>query len=1108
MKIKLTLMCLLFLFTGTVFAQNLTIRGNIVDEANLPLTGATVKVKGTQKLVVADLKGDFTLPDVPANATLVVSFIGYKTKEEVINGRTQINVQLLPDATVLEGAVVTGMSTVDKRLFTGAADRLDAVDVKLGGIIEISRALEGRSAGVSVQNVSGTFGAAPKIRVRGATSIYGSSKPLWVVDGVIMEDVIDIDSDALSSGDAETLISSAIAGLNSDDIESFQILKDGSATSIYGARAMAGVIVVTTKKGKAGVSSISYNGEYTVRLVPTYSEFNIMNSQEQMGVYQEMEQKGWLNFSSVYRNRDSGVYGRMYQLMNTINPATGGFVLMNTPEEKNAYLRLAEMRNTDWFNELFQLNLMHNHSVSMSGGSDKTTYYTSLSALMDPGWYKGSNVSRYTGSLNATYNIRENLSLNFITNLSSREQTAPGSLDQSVDAVYGEVKRDFDINPYSYALNTSRTMSPSEIYRRNYADFNILNELENNYMDVRVTDLKFQTELKWKILPELSVSALGAYKTSASTIEHHIKDDSNQAMAYRAMPDATIRNRNSYLYKDPDVPYALPISVLPDGGIYNRTDNSMKGYDFRASLSWNKVFNSVHITNFYGGMEVNSIEKGRTRFTGWGRQYAMGDVSNYAYEVFKQGSEQGIDYFTVKDTRERNAAFFANATYSYMAKYTLNGTVRYEGSNRLGRSSKSRWLPTWNIAGSYNVHEEEFFAHLRPALSHLSLRASYSLTGDRGPGSVSNSRQVLLPRVAWKPWGDTRESSLYISQIENSELTFEKKHELNIGADIGFVGNRINLVADVYWRNNYDLIGRITTQGVGGVADKMANVAEMKSHGIEFTLTTKNLEKKNIRWATNVIFGYVKTEITKLEQQSRVIDLVSGYGFGKEGYSHRALFSVPFVGLSEDGFPILMNENGVETSNTNYVYFQERVKVDYLKYEGPSEPTITGGLGNIFTYKSLRLNVFVTYSFGNKLRLDPVFKSSYSDLTSMPREYSNRWVVPGDEATTNVPVIVAYRQTQGTQRLTYHYNAYNYSDVRVADGSFVRLKEVSLSYDLPARWANAIGMKNLSAKVQGTNLALLYADSKLNGQDPEFFRSGGVSAPVPKQITFTLRFGL
>lgn len=259
-----------------------------------------------------------------------------------------IKVMMKSDSEVLQEVVVTGMQKMDKRLFTGATKQLNADNVKLDGLPDISRGLEGRAAGVSVQNVSGTFGTAPKIRVRGATSIYGSSKPLWVVDGVILEDVIDVGPDDLSSGDAETLISSAIAGLNSDDIESFQILKDGSATSIYGARAMAGVIVVTTKKGRAGVSKISYTGEFTTRAIPSYKEFNIMNSQEQMGIYKEMEQKGWLNSADLFRTRDTGVYGRMYRLIDEYNNSNGQRGLLNTTEARNAYLREAEMRNTDW----------------------------------------------------------------------------------------------------------------------------------------------------------------------------------------------------------------------------------------------------------------------------------------------------------------------------------------------------------------------------------------------------------------------------------------------------------------------------------------------------------------------------------------------------------------------------------------------------------------------------------------------------------------------------------------------------------------------------------------------------------------------------------------
>ena len=428
---------------------------------------------------------------------------------------------------------------------------------------------------MSVQNVSGTFGTAPKIRVRGATSIYGSSKPLWVVDGVIMEDVTSVDADQLSSGDAKTLISSAIAGLNSDDIESFQILKDGSATSIYGARAMSGVIVVTTKKGHAGQNHISYTGEYTMRLKPSYSQFNIMNSQEQMGIYKELYNDGWLSFSGMLNASSSGVYGKMYQLMNTYDPATGKFALANTDDAMRAYLKEAEYRNTNWFDELFNTNVSRNHSISMSTGTDKAQYYVSFSYMSDPGWTLQSSVKRYTANVNANYNLSKKLSLNMIANASYRKQKAPGTTNQSVNAVTGAVSRDFDINPYSYAINTSRALDPNTYYTRNYAPFNIKNELANNYMDLDVTDIKYQAQLTYKPITQLQFQGLVDYKFAQTVDVTKVTEHSNMAESYRAMDNATIRDRNPWLYTDPDVPNSLPITVLPNGGFYSEQKYKM-----------------------------------------------------------------------------------------------------------------------------------------------------------------------------------------------------------------------------------------------------------------------------------------------------------------------------------------------------------------------------------------------------------------------------------------------------------------------------------------------------------------------------------------------------
>lgn len=1104
-KLMLLLVCLT-VGVGLATAQNRRVTGHVTSEEDgQPVIGASILVKGTTMGTITDVDGNFTLSNVPQTAKIIqVSYIGMQTLEVGI--KSTMNIQLKVDAQVIDEVVVTGMQRMDKRLFTGATSKLAADDVKLDGLPEISRALEGRAAGVSVQNVSGTFGTAPKIRVRGATSIYGSSKPLWVVDGVIMEDVTEVSADDLSSGDAVTLISSAISGINADDIESFQILKDGSATSIYGARAMAGVIVVTTKKGKAGSNKISYTGEYTMRLKPSYSNFNIMNSQEQMGVYKEMENAGYLSLAKTYRASDSGVYGKMYHLINTYDPETSQYALANTPEARNAYLREAEYRNTDWFDELFSNSISQNHAISMSSGTEKASYYTSLSFMTDPGWTKQSSVDRYTANVNALYNIFSNVSLNLISNASYRKQKAPGTLGQAIDAVNGEVKRDFDINPYSYALNTSRTLDPNEYYVRNYAPFNIINELNNNYIDINLTDIRFQGELKWKILKKLEASALGAYKYSSSVQSHRIKDYSNQAWAYRAMDDATMRDANPWLYTDPDNANSLPLTVLPVGGFYKETKYSMNSYDFRGTLSYNDVFKEDHILNLFGGMELNAVNRQKTWFNGVGMQYEMGMLPAYEYLFFKQGSEENAQYYTVDETRMRQAAFFGTGTYSYKGKYTINGTVRYEGSNKLGKSRSARWLPTWNVSGAWNAHEEKFFESMKKVVSNLTLKASYSLTADRGPASVTNSLVVIQSYNPWRPFTNVKESGLQIDDLENSELTYEKKHELNIGVDLGLFNNRINLSADWYKRDNYDLIGLINTMGVGGQITKYANVASMKSHGIEFTLSTRNIVTKDFKWNTDFIFSNTKTEVTDLEANTRVLDLISGTGFAMVGYPVRSLFSIDFKGLDENGLPTFVNEDGNVTVSD--IDFQEREKKDHLIYEGPTDPTVTGSLGNIFSYKNFKLNVFVTYSFGNVIRLDPVFRNEYTDLNAMPKEFKNRWTVTGDEKYTNVPVIADLRQNEQNDELEKAYNAYNYSTARIAKGDFIRMKEISLAYDFPKNWIKPFKVNDLSLKLQATNLFLIYSDDKLNGQDPEFFNTGGVAAPVPKQFTLTLRLGL
>lgn len=1110
----------LFLSIGIAFAQN-KITGTVFEDNGDPCIGATVMIQGTKQGTKTDMDGQFTIM-VPAGKKLVISYVGMVTK--TVTPKDGMKVTLETDARVVDEVVVTGVVKQDKRLFTGSATKIDADKAKLSGMADVSRSLEGRAAGVQVTNVSGTFGTAPKIRVRGATSIYGNSKPLWVVDGVIYEDNVDVSADELASGDAKTLISSAVAGLNSDDIESFTILKDGSATSIYGARAMAGVIVITTKKGTKGRASINYTGEFTTRLKPSYRDYNIMNSQEMMGVYKEMADKGWLQLENLANAQNSGVYGYMFQQLRKYDPITGQYGLQNTEAARNRYLQSAEFRNTDWFDLLFSNAISQNHSVSIATGSDKSQSYFSMSLMDDPGQYVNrGGVKRYTLNANTSYDLLKNLTVRLAAQGSYRDQEAPGSLNRTTDVVTGEVKRDFDINPFSFAMNTSRCLDPNINYTRFYSPFNIFNELENNYNEINVSELMFRAELEYKPIQteknSLTLAGLISTRMSNTKCVHNVKDYSNQANAYRAGVDATddnstIRDSNPLLYTDPDNEKALPESVLPVGGIKYEDSNVTRSNFYRVTAQFRSDINENNTVNLLAGSELSTRRITSTSWTGWGYQYENGGLTYTPYLWLKQMNEENTEYFGEYFSQYNSLAYYGQIDYSLMKRYTINATMRYEGSNRLGKATSSRWLPTWNVGLKYDLGSEPFMQRAASWLSMVMLRGSRSLTAAPGPSSVTNATTIYMTQNKWRPTTASAESEIYIDQIANTELTYEKKYEWNIGIDLGFLANRITVTADAFWRDNFDEIGLVFTQGAGGVNRKWANVADMEAHGIEFSLHTENIHSSVFSWSTDFIYSHVTNKITRLNTGDRAVDLVTGAGYGVEGYPVNPLFSYRYAGLNSEGLPMVYNEDGEKT--VGGVNFQETEKLtDFLVYEGPTDPTWYGSFGNNFQYNfakagKLNFEVFITYSGGNRVRLDPVFSYAYSDLSSLPKEFKNRWMIPGDEAVTNIPTIASLNQRDryGSTALSTAYNAYNYSTARSAKGDFVRLKEVALTYTLPMELvAKTRFLTSASLKLAATNIALLYADKNLNGQDPEFINSGGVASPISKQITATLRLG-
>lgn len=1101
------------------YAQGKSITGKITDSYGIPLEGVTIIIEGSNRGVVSDFDGNYSISAKPTDV-LKITFIGMKTQLITVGTKTTVNVVLKEDLEDLDTVVITGYQNVKRELFTGASQTIKAADIKLDGEADISRALEGRAAGVSVQNVTGTFGAAPRITIRGSSSILGDTKPIWIIDGVIQEEIVSLSLTDLVSGDANTLLSSAVAGLNASDVESFEILKDASATALYGARALNGVVVITTKTGKKNQKpTFNYSAEYAVRDLPRYSNYDLLNSQETVSIYREMETKGFLNLPSSFQGRYGGIYNIMYRAINNYNETTGEFQLVNTPEAKAAFLQQYETANTDWFKVLFSAAPTQTHTLSFSGGGEKSTSYASIGYYTDAGWTVADRVRRITSNLRNTYYLLDD-DLTITTQLqgSIRNQLAPGTFSRQEDVVSGSFSRDFDINPFSYALNTSRALRPYdnngelEYSRYNWAPFNILNEIENNTLELNVSDIKFQIQSEYKLNDNLTYNFLGSARYATSNNEQAITESSNVVGAYRADETTIVQDSNTFLFTDPDEPNSRPKVVLPVGGILTTSKNSLVTYTLRNTLDFNKRFmDDVHGLRVYGGQEYRYTDRSASSYTGYGYQFDRGGIVFTDPDMLKKVILEGNDYFSASETRQREVSFFANVTYDFDKKYVLNITGNYEGSNRAGKSSQSRWLPTYTIGGKWNADKEDFIRNSN-VVSSLAFRPSYGLVALLAD-NATNNLAVFRNQVTDRLFSDDRENYINIEDLQNSELTWEKTLELNLGMDIGFLNNNILMNFDVYFRKGKDLIDLIRTTGIGGESLKLGNNSEMTTNGIEFQLTTTNLKTDNFSWKSSFNVSHFNQEITSLKQESNVFDLVVGTGNGNAiGFPRGSLFSYKFQGLNEFGLPQFLTDHpDFDPANPyDLIDFQDTDNVlEYLQYEGGTEPNISGGLSNNFKYKNWDLSFFISFSAGNKVRLDPSFASVYNDLDVFPREFVNRWINPGDENITNVPVIASQSllQSFGESNLARLYNAYNYSTERVADGGFVRMKNISLGYSFDKNTIEKLGLSTFRLSMQSTNPFLIYSDSKLGGQDPEFFRSGGVAYPISRLFTFSLNLG-
>ena len=912
---------------------------------------------------------------------------------------------------------------------------------------------------------------------RGATSITGKAKPLWVLNGVVLGS--DYGSlEAFSGADPKQVAAGIVPGLSIDNIASVRILTTSSETSSYGPRGIAGVVEITTKSGAAGVSSLSYRGEFIYRPIPSYNNLNVMNSQQHVALIQDLLDGGMYPIHTLETNKDQGLVGRMYQLFNELD-ASGKPRLTNDEASRLAYFRAAERANTNWFKELYRNTIVHNHTLSFNGGTNKTNLFASLTARVDPGWTIGSRSNTYSGNMSADYRLLPTLKigLNLIGEYTTSE-------DPSTSAV-------------KYANTTSRALHPTENYTKDYVSYNIFDELRESRRTKTLGYLGIQGTATWDILKQLRATFVTDVKYTNTVTFLDNTEHSVLARSMRAMQTTNVRNNNKNLRTDPNDPYALPYSVLPEGGI--RESRVVQNYinSFKLDLDYHQTFGKHNVVAA-AGVELNQGSVESNWNINYGVLYDLGFHSYYLPDAIQYLYEQGKDYYTIRNRINNNLGILTRASYSFANRYSIDALLRFDASNRFGPSRYVRWLPTWNVELTWGVDRESFFRHLRP-LSSLRLKTYVGMVADNP--SVTNSLEEIYPAIPWRP--NSKEIGLAYKELANHDLTYEKT--LTYGARLGFglFKGRISAEVDAYRRRSYDLVGPIYTQSLGGVAQKNGNVAELQSSGLQFTLSTVNLKVKNFSWTTGFSYLHKTNKITSLLSNPTVRTMISGSGFSYEGYPLSSVFSITFLGLTNEGMPRFYNERGQETlGDFNF----SSSNINFLKYSGTLDPTDVGTLTNTFRYKNFSLSANINYEFGAVTRLRSI--TNTDDYSAFPRELTQRWKKPGDEKHTDIPRLpTSYAFDQyGADNLINAYYAYGASTARIVSTDFIRLKEISMEYTVSKTLLRRTPLKNLAVKLQAQNLMLLYSDARLRGDDPEYMYSSSVTAP--KKLILTLRVGL
>ena len=1079
--------------------KEIKISGKVTDEQKQPMPGVTVMVKGLTVGTATDKNGNYVLrlPEMK-ELILIYSFVGMESRQVKYTGQDTINVVLRETVNEMDEVTVvsTGYQSVNRRDMVGSYTTVKVEDIMMPAYANIDQMLQGQVPGMMVLSSSARAGTSPKIQIRGTSTVLGNQNPIWVVDGIIQDDPISINASSDLTQDMRNIVGNQVSWLNPNDIETITVLKDASATAVYGSRASNGVIVISTKKGKIGRTSINYSGNFSIAPRPKYSNFKLMNSQERIQFSEDAFAAGLRYVKEPLKQMATyeGVL-RMYQ---------AGEI---SPEEFMNTRNYLETVNTDWFDLLTRTSFGHNHNLSVTGATEKMNYSVSIGYNLNDGQEKGNSAERLTGRAAITLNLRDNIRANF-----------------TINGTTGTNKGFSGVNPLNYALTTSRSIAAFNedgsyaYYRKNFTyapnreaeaigiGYNVLNELENTGAEVNTGNLKLSFDFSWKLLPWLTYQFTGGYSYNTT--------DSKSWQGERSTAIASKYRGYDYGSVTPENPW-FKAAKLQFGGVLFTSSASVMSYNVQNKVLFSKTFNENHRLNAMVAVEVRSTRNKNDQYTRYGYVPDRGNLtvlptlpSDFepvgggstitGYGVFEglYGNDSGLTEKT-----DNFFSLFATLAYSLKNKYVFNFNVRNDVSNRFGQDVNKRFDPTYSFGISWKMDEEQFMRNQR-VLTNVNLKATWGIQGN----ALTNlSPDLILSQKGIKDI--YKEYFSTISSIPNPNLSWERTHNWNFGLDLQFFG-KVNANVDYYIRRSNAILSREIPYE-NGINLMSINGGIIYNKGLEITVSFTPINTKNfgINMSLNSSKNWNSTGDAPMDKKLILDDFLSGRTnmLVKKGYGLGSMWSFDFVGLNpEDGQPQFKN---IDMPQEEY----NGDMASFLKYSGQKDPYFTGGLNLNIRYRSFTLGTSFSLLLGGITRL----KSPYKDMQNgryMPDPENNlntdllkRWKKTGDEAHTNIPGFLVGKTSNSVtlpNGSSYDlFEAYANSTALTVKRSFLRCRGLNLSWRLNNEMAKKMGLNNLTVNMSVNNLFVI-ASGRFDGYDPELQDS-----VMPKNYSIGINIG-